>query len=459
MAILSRDEFDQKMLQLVNGERSRAGLQTLSLSQKLDQAADGYSTRMATGDFFDHTDQQTGSNPGDRIKAAGYTDFSTWGENISAGQTTAEAVFQGWMNSSGHRANILNPNFTYMGLGYHHLANDTGRVNYSHYWTQVFGAGGNPGSYIAQTDGQTNPSSPSPPAPNPSPKTPTAGNDLLMGTNRSDKMAGLGGNDTLRGAKGADTLSGDGGSDSIYGQGGNDHLKGGDGNDRLQGDVGNDLLRGGKGDDLLEGGAGLDRLFGESGKDRLRGGRGHDTLDGAQGNDSLSGNAGNDLLRGQDGNDRLSGDSGRDKLVGHKGNDTVFGGLGNDSLYGGEGRDVLTGIAENSSASKFQIDKLNGGSGGDLYILGNKSQSFYDDGTDNSVGARDYAHIQGYKVVQGDRIRLHGTASDYSVGSSPKGTPFGQAIFLKTSGTDELIAVVGGSNNLNLNGSGFTYIS
>lgn len=455
MAILSRDRFDQTMLQLVNRERSRAGLQALSLSQKLDQAADGYSTRMATGDFFDHTDQQTGSSPGDRIEAAGYTDWSTWGENISAGQTTAEAVFQGWMNSTGHRANILNPNFTHMGLGYHYLANDRGQVNYSRYWTQVFAAGPNPGTYVAQTDGQTNPS----PQPPPSPKPPQAGNDLLIGTHKSDKMSGGDGNDTLKGAKGADTLSGGSGSDSVYGQLGNDHLQGGNGNDHLQGNGGNDLLRGGRDNDFLEGGAGLDRLFGEGGKDRLRGGKGRDTLDGAQGNDFLAGDSDDDLLRGQEGNDRLNGNSGHDKLAGHKGNDTMFGGLGNDALYGGDGRDVLTGITANSSASKSQKDKLNGGSGGDLYILGNKSQSFYDDGTNNSVGIRDYAHIEGYQVAQGDRIRLHGTASDYRLGSSPKGTPYGQAIFLKTFGTDELIAVVGGSNNLNLNGSGFTYTS
>ncbi|WP_299409475.1 CAP domain-containing protein [Acaryochloris sp. IP29b_bin.148] len=455
MAILNQDKFDQKILQLVNQERSSAGLNTLSLSQKLDQAADGHSKRMATGDFFSHNDPQTGTSAGDRIEAAGYTDWSTWGENIAAGQTTPEAVVQGWMRSSGHRANILNPNFTHMGLGYHLLTNDTGQVNYSHYWTQVFGAGANPGNYVAQTDGQTTP----PPQQPPSPKTPTAGNDLLKGTNQSDKIAGLAGNDTIKGANGADTLSGNSGSDSIYGQAGNDRLYGGKGNDRLKGDLGNDLLRGGIGNDYLEGGSGNDQLFGESGKDKLRGGSSRDTLDGAQGNDSLYGDGGNDLLQGREGNDRLYGGSGRDKVIGNKGNDTMYGGLGNDSLYGGEGSDVLMGIGANSSASKSQKDTLKGGTGGDLYILGNKSQAFYNDGKNNSLGAGDYAHIEGYEVTQGDKIRLHGTASDYRLGSSPKGTPSGQAIFLKTSGTDELIAIVGGANSLNLNGSGFTYTS
>lgn len=453
MAILNRDKFDQKILSLVNQERSKAGLNALTLSQKLDQAADGHSTRMAAGDFFSHTDPQTGTSAGDRIEAAGYTGWSTWGENIAAGQTTPEAVFQGWMRSSGHRANILNSSFTHMGVGYHSLNNDTGSVNYSRYWTQVFGAGADPGNYVAQTDGQTNPVANNPPSAN----TATAGNDLLKGTNKPDKIAGLGGNDTIKGANGADTLSGGSGSDSIYGQAGNDLLSGGGGNDRLKGELGNDLIRGGSGNDYLEGGAGKDRLFGEMGKDRLRGGSNRDTLDGAQGNDSLYGDGDNDLLLGKDGNDRLYGGSGQDKLVGHKGNDTMFGGLGNDSLYGGDGRDVLTGIGSNSSASKSQKDKLKGGSGGDLYILGNQSQSFYDDGRNNTLGKGDYAHIEGYKVAEGDRILLHGSASEYSLGSSPTGTPSGQAIFLKTPGIDELVAVVSGSSNLNLNGSGFNY--
>lgn len=63
------------------------------------------------------------------------------GENIAAGYSTPEAVVEGWKNSSGHRANLLNPNFTELGVGYYYLANDTGSVNYNRYWTQVFGSG------------------------------------------------------------------------------------------------------------------------------------------------------------------------------------------------------------------------------------------------------------------------------------------------------------------------------
>ena len=125
-------------LKLVNQERTQRGLKSLTLNEQLDQAADQYSKAMAEQDFFDHTGKD-GSSPGDRIAKTGYR-ANTWGENIAAGYNTPEAVVRGWMNSSGHRANILNPNFTEMGLGYKSLRNDTGRVNYGNYWTQVFGA-------------------------------------------------------------------------------------------------------------------------------------------------------------------------------------------------------------------------------------------------------------------------------------------------------------------------------
>ena len=59
------------------------------------------------------------------------------GENIAAGYASPEAVMSGWMNSSGHRANILNCNFTEIGVGYAYAANDPGTIQYRHYWTQV----------------------------------------------------------------------------------------------------------------------------------------------------------------------------------------------------------------------------------------------------------------------------------------------------------------------------------
>ena len=88
-------------------------------------------------DFFSHTGAD-GSTVGDRVQNSGYQ-YSNAGENIAAGQTTAVDVVEGWINSPGHRANILNPNYTEIGVGYEYLQNDTGSINYNHYWTQVFG--------------------------------------------------------------------------------------------------------------------------------------------------------------------------------------------------------------------------------------------------------------------------------------------------------------------------------
>ena len=126
-----------RVLELTNEERTKVGLEPLKLNAKLTKAADNHSDSMAEDDFFSHTGTD-GSSVGDRVANNGY-EYSTVGENIAAGQTTAEAVVQAWMDSPGHRANILNANYTEIGIGYEFLENDTGTVNYNHYWTQVFG--------------------------------------------------------------------------------------------------------------------------------------------------------------------------------------------------------------------------------------------------------------------------------------------------------------------------------
>jgi Ca2+-binding RTX toxin-like protein len=218
MTLLATDQFDQKLLSLVNQERAKISLKALTLSEKLDQAADKYANRMATGDFFSHTDPQNGSSVAIRVTNEGYK-WTAVGENIAAGYTTPEAVFQGWMNSTGHRANILNSKYTHIGLGYSFLANDTGSFNYQHYWTQVFGAGdSNPGTYIAQS----------------------APNLTLTGTNNNDSLNGGDGDDTLTGGLGFDTLTGGSGKDILTGvnpssttpgKGEIDHLTGGAGAD------------------------------------------------------------------------------------------------------------------------------------------------------------------------------------------------------------------------------------
>lgn len=118
---------------LVNVERRAVGLPPLAWDNLLFTAARGHSDDMATHDYFSHT-ALNGSTPGDRITAAGYV-WNTCGENIAAGYQAPEAVVEAWMNSPGHRANILNTSFCDIGVGYAYVAART----YGHYWTQNFG--------------------------------------------------------------------------------------------------------------------------------------------------------------------------------------------------------------------------------------------------------------------------------------------------------------------------------
>ncbi|MGC9539069.1 sigma-70 family RNA polymerase sigma factor [Streptomyces sp. UG1] len=120
-----------QVVALVNKERSAAGCGPLEEDALLNKAAQGHSDDMAARDFFDHTNPD-GADPGQRITAAGYR-WSTFGENIARGQQTPEAVMESWMNSPGHRANILNCSFKDIGVG---INNSSGGP----WWTQNFGA-------------------------------------------------------------------------------------------------------------------------------------------------------------------------------------------------------------------------------------------------------------------------------------------------------------------------------
>ena len=116
------------LLVLINTERQKRGLLPLKTNFILMQVAQAHSQNMAERDFFDHVDPATGLGPCERISSAGYA-FWACAENIAAGYRTAEAVFQAWMRSSGHRANLLSPDFTEIGIGYA----EGGRYRY--YWT------------------------------------------------------------------------------------------------------------------------------------------------------------------------------------------------------------------------------------------------------------------------------------------------------------------------------------
>jgi len=123
------------VLALLNQARAAAGLGALSLHSALVQAAQGYAQQLASGIPFSHTGPD-GSTPFSRMQAAGYPLAKCGGENIARGFGSAETVHTAWMNSPGHRANILEARYTEVGVG---VAGD-GTPNES--YTQDFGFGG-----------------------------------------------------------------------------------------------------------------------------------------------------------------------------------------------------------------------------------------------------------------------------------------------------------------------------
>lgn len=131
--------YIDRVLELTNRYRSQNGRAPLRLNPELTISAQNHSQDMALRDYFSHDSPINGSTPYSRARAVGYVAMSM-GENIGRSYTTPDQVVQGWINSPEHRANILNPNYKEMGIGYYYLANDTGRVNYNYYWTQVFGS-------------------------------------------------------------------------------------------------------------------------------------------------------------------------------------------------------------------------------------------------------------------------------------------------------------------------------
>ncbi|MEU4659398.1 CAP domain-containing protein [Streptomyces sp. NPDC023723] len=123
---------EARVLALVNEERAAAGCSPVTENARLTRAADDYSDVMAASGVMSHTGPD-GSTMASRVEAAGYL-WSALGENIARGQADAAAVMEAWMNSSGHRANILNCDFAEIGIGVH--AGDGGP-----WWTQDFGTG------------------------------------------------------------------------------------------------------------------------------------------------------------------------------------------------------------------------------------------------------------------------------------------------------------------------------
>lgn len=122
--------FQKRVVELVNAERAKQGLKPLTMNAQVNKTATLKSQDMAKLGYFDHNSPTYGS-PFDMMKKYGIS-YRTAGENIAMGQTTPEQVMKGWMNSPGHRKNILNASFTQIGVGV--AKNSSGRI----YWTQQF---------------------------------------------------------------------------------------------------------------------------------------------------------------------------------------------------------------------------------------------------------------------------------------------------------------------------------
>jgi uncharacterized YkwD family protein len=119
--------YEQKVFDLTNAERAKAGLKPFAASDALTKTARLKSQDMTDKHYFDHNSPTYGS-PFDMMHQLGIT-YSTAGENIAEGQTSAQQVMTDWMNSPGHRANILNKNYTNIGVGHSTSKN---------YWAQEF---------------------------------------------------------------------------------------------------------------------------------------------------------------------------------------------------------------------------------------------------------------------------------------------------------------------------------
>lgn len=148
--------FEEQVLELVNQERWNNGqLPPLKGNALLDTAAETHSSNMAARDFFAHCDLDTKASPWDRMAAAGYTGWNYAAENIAAGYGTPAEVMTGWMNSTGHRANILSTSLREIGIGYVYQSGDVNNIRYDagncipdsgghgpffRYWTQNFGS-------------------------------------------------------------------------------------------------------------------------------------------------------------------------------------------------------------------------------------------------------------------------------------------------------------------------------
>jgi serralysin len=307
--------LEQYLIELINAERAKAGAQPLAFNLDLDEAAELHSQWMLSTDTFSHTGAN-GSSPTARMQQAGYSLSGSWatGENIAWASTRGapgyndevELLHTNLMNSSGHRANILNGDFREIGVGFEvgdyqgwnaamvtenfaksgtilratgvafddldgdrfydpgeglggltvTATNGSGQA----FATQTTAAGGYnlvlaPGSYTLTFSGGGYAAT---------------SQAITIGTTnvKADLIDPAGGTSTPPPPPpGSSPTAGTSGGDTLAGTTGADTIQGLDGADRLSGGVGNDVLDGGSSGDTLNGGAGADTLTGGAGSD------------------------------------------------------------------------------------------------------------------------------------------------------------------------------------------------
>lgn len=246
------DAFEHQMLALINAERAAVGAAPLALEMNLNMSAEDHSDWMLRTDVFSHTGSW-GSDIEDRMRDADYDLVPGWGiaENIAVQSLRGPAgitddvidLHNSLMDSDGHRANILNPAYTHIGIGI-----ETGDFDFS--------SGTYASAIVTQNFGYT------------------AGTPDLD----SATPPGPSSYEVIRGTSGDNDLFGGAGIDRIIARNGADLVDGGTGDDRLFGQSGNDVLLGRRGDDKLFGGAAADTLDGGTGNDILFGEGGPDTF-------------------------------------------------------------------------------------------------------------------------------------------------------------------------------------
>ena len=383
---------------------STGPVQPLAVVSPLDAAAQGHSDAMIERDFFSHTDPLTGQNPFQRMQAAGYTGYTTAGENIgfigsSSGAETAARMMrhhQHLWESDGHQVNLLRAGYSEIGLGL--AVGDYQGYPASTMVTQKFGDRGHAyltGVVIDDTDGDRFYDIGE-----------GQGGVRITAWNATAAVA------TSTFASGGYSLRLDPGTWTVRFEGG-----------ELTGvfertvTIGSDNIK----LDVIEGvdtslfpppGSGpapgpdtgteampdiLAAFLAADPDTFVMGSKRNNVMQGTSGDDRLNGKRGNDTLRGNDGDDFLIGGSGKDRLYGGNGNDVLDGGSGNDRLWGGDGSDVFIFRA---GGGRDRIEDFN--TAEDVLALG-------------GVGS-DFALADHARVSKGNLVVTVGTGSVVLVG-------------------------------------------